>query len=68
MKITSKEFEQNFDKYNELAAEQVIEVTENGKVIYTIVPQYLIDEKTFESFCGRLPKDATIGEDPFERG
>lgn len=68
MKITSRELEQNFDKYNELATEQVIEVTENDKVIYIIVPQCLLDEKTFESFCGHLPKNATIGEDLFERG
>lgn len=68
MRITSKELEINFNKYNNLATKEIIEVTENDKVIYAMVPQFLIDEKTFESFCGRLPKDATIGENPFERG
>lgn len=68
MRITSKELEINFDKYNNLATKEIIEVTENDKVIYAMVPKRLFDEQTFTSFCGRLPKDATIGEDPFERG
>lgn len=66
--ITATEFRNNFGKYNALAQKEMVVVTSRGKEIYTIVPQKAKDLDTFMSFVGRLPKSATIGEDPYERG
>ena len=66
--ITATEFKRNFGKYTDLGQKEEIEVTMHGKVIFTIVPQKIKAYKTFMSFVGRLPEDATIGEDPDERG
>ena len=66
--ITATELKTNFGKYTELGQREEIEVTSHGKVIFTIVPKRVRDLDTFLSFVGRLPEDATIGEDPNERG
>lgn len=66
--ITATEFRQNFGKYNALAQKEMVVVTSRGKEIYTIIPQKARDLEIFMSFVGRLPEDATIGKDPFERG
>ena len=66
--ITATEFRNNFGKYNAIAQKEMVVVTSRGKEIYTIVPQKIKDLNTFMSFVGRLPKNASIGEDPNERG
>ena len=65
--ITIQELENNIDKYTETGQKEEIEVTKNGKAIFTIVPQKIRAYNTFMSFKGRLPEDASIGEDPNER-
>lgn len=66
--ITIDELERNFDKYKELGQKEVIEVTKNNKIIFSIVPQKIKAYETFISYVGRLPEDASIGNDPDERG
>ena len=66
--ITIDELERNFDKYIELGQKEVIEVTKNNRIIFTIVPQKIKAYEAFISYVGRLPEDASIGEDPDERG
>lgn len=38
MKITVKEFKANFTKYHNLAKTEVIEVVENNKTLYFLMP------------------------------
>lgn len=66
--ITATEFRNNFGKYNSIAQKETIVVTSRGKEIYKIIPSKLSDLNTFLSFVGRLPKEASIGVDPNERG
>ena len=66
--ITTTEFKNNFGKYIDLGEYEEIEVLKRGKVIFRIVPERkkLVEEA--KKFIGILPKDATIGIDPDERG
>ena len=66
--ITATELKRNFGKYNELAQKEEIIVTSHGKAIYTITPMRQKIYKEAMSLVGFLPKDATIGIDPDERG
>ena len=66
--ITSTELKNNYGKYIKLAESEMIEVTKRGVVIFTIVPKrYELGER-LKKYFGILPKNATIGEDPDERG
>ena len=66
--ITSTEFKKNFGKYNKMAQREEIVVTKNGKPVYTLQPIQIKRVKDMESLFGILPAEATIGEDPDERG
>lgn len=66
--ITSTELKNNYGKYIRLAETEKIEVTKRGVVIFTMVPKrYELGEK-LKGYFGILPKDASIGIDPNERG
>lgn len=66
--VSVTEFKRDFNKYIELGQKEEIEVTKYSKVIFTIVPQKIKAYNNFMSFVGKLPKEASIGEDPDERG
>lgn len=66
--ITSAELKSHVGKYSKLAETEKIEVTKNGVVIFTMVPKGCELAERLETFFGTLPPDATIGEDPDERG
>ena len=66
--ITSTEFKKNFGKYSKMAEKEEIIVTNHGKEIYILQPMRVKKVKDMESIFGLLPEDATIGEDPNERG
>lgn len=66
--ITSTELKNNYGKYIQLAETERIEVTKRGVVIFTMVPKrYELGEK-LKGYFGILPEDASIGNDPNERG
>ena len=66
--ITSTEFKNHFGKYINLAETEIIEVTKRGVTIFTIVPKkYELGER-LKNYFGILPKDASIGVNPSERG
>ena len=66
--ITSTEFKNNYGKYVDLAETEEIQVTKRGLLIFTMVPAVKDDLQLLESFFGSLPKEASIGVDPDERG
>ena len=66
--ITSTELKNNFGKYIKLAEKEKIEVTKRGVVVFTMVPKRFELGERLEGYFGILPPDATIGEDPNERG
>ena len=67
LRITTTEFENNFEKYVELGQYEEIEVVKRDKVIFRIVPERpkLVEEA--KKYIGILPKGTTIGVDPNER-
>ena len=66
--ISTTEFKKNFGKYIELGQKEEIKVTKRGKVIFTIAPESLMLLEEAKKYLGILPKDASIGNDPYERG
>ena len=66
--ISISEFKNNYQKYSALAETEEIQVTRNGVLIFTMVPAAKDDLRLLESFFGTLPKEASIGIDPDERG
>ncbi|MCQ2798001.1 MAG: type II toxin-antitoxin system prevent-host-death family antitoxin [Bacilli bacterium] len=66
--ITVTELKKHFDKYNELAKKEEIIVTSHGKPIYFLKPIKAKINDDAMSLVGMLPKNATIGVDPDERG
>jgi len=66
--ITATELKRNFGKYALLAQKEEIVVTSFGKFIFKMVPASCEKIKVAESLIGILPKDASIGVDPNERG
>lgn len=66
--ITATELKRNFGKYNELAKKEEIIVTSHGKPIYSMKPIKMKIYDDAMSLVGMLPKNATIGIDPDERG
>ena len=67
-RITSTELKNNFGRYIELAQKERVEVTKRGTVIFTMVPQCEEYVEKLKTYFDCLPKDATIGVDPYERG
>ena len=61
--IEVKDFQKQFDKYVKLGQQERIQVTQNGKNIFTIVPEKekLLNE--WELLFGTLPKEATTDKD-----
>ena len=68
LRITTAELKNNHEKYFDLAQRERIEVTEQGIVVFTMVPECEGSVEELKSYFGCLPKDATIGVDPYERG
>ena len=66
--ISISEFKNNYQKYSALAETEEIQVTRNGVLIFTMVPAAKDDSRLLEGFFGTLPKEASIGIDPDERG
>ena len=63
IRITKKELETNIDKYIVIGCGETIEVTNKGKVIFTIVPE---KEKMIEkviSLFGSVPREAYYDKD-----
>ena len=67
-RITTTEFENNFDKYAELGEYEEIEVVKDNKTIFRIIPERQRLKEEAKKFIGILPKGTTIGVDPDERG
>lgn len=67
-RITTTEFKNNFGKYVDLGQYEEIEVVKRDKVIFRIIPERLKLVEEAKKFIGILPKGATIGVDPDERG
>ena len=67
-KISISEFKNNYQKYSALAETEESQVTRNGVLIFTMVPAAKDDLRLLERFFGSLPKEASIGIDPDERG
>ncbi|MBQ7995975.1 MAG: type II toxin-antitoxin system prevent-host-death family antitoxin [Bacilli bacterium] len=66
--ISTTEFKNNFGKYIEMGQREEIKVLKRGRVIFTIVPESLSLLEEAKKYIGMLPKDASIGIDPYERG
>lgn len=66
--ISTTEFKNNFGKYIEMGQREEIKVLKRGRVIFTIVPESLSLLEEAKKYIGMLPKDASIGNDPYERG
>jgi len=56
--IDIKELKNNLDYYIEVGKKTIIEVTKDGKRIFTIVPERLRLLKELESFFDSLPEEA----------
>lgn len=56
--IDIKELKNNIDYYIEVGKKTIIEVTKDGKRIFTIVPERLRLLKELESFFDSLPEEA----------
>ena len=56
--IDIKELKNNLDYYIEVGKKTIIEVTKDGKRIFTIVPEKLRLLKELESFFDSLPEEA----------
>lgn len=56
--IDIKELEKNLDHYIDVAKETTIEVTKDGKRIFTIVPEKVRLMQEWESLFGTLPEEA----------
>ena len=67
LRITTAEFENNFEKYVELGQYEEIEVVKRDKVIFRIVPERPKFVEEAKKFIGILPKGTTIGVNPDER-
>ncbi len=67
-RITTTEFKNNYGRYIEMAETERIEVTKRGVVIFTMVPKREELGERLTAFFDSLPANATIGEDPYERG
>ena len=68
IRITAEEFKNNYDHYVEKAETERIEVTKRGVVIFTMVPKREELGERIKTFFGTLPPEASIGDDPYERG
>ena len=63
IRIDVKELENNLDKYLLLAESEMIEITKEDKIIFSLVPhkQYLLSE--WNHFFGSLPLEALNDKD-----
>lgn len=66
--ITVREFKKNLARYIKMAENERIEVTRSGDTIFVMIPKREELGEKLSPFFGCLPADATIGEDPYERG
>lgn len=58
--ITSKEFEEHFDKYFEIGQKEEIKVTYRDKVVFTVVPTQVDLLNKWEKMFGTLPIEASL--------
>lgn len=63
VRIDIKELNNNIDKYIKLGRVEEIEVTQNDKVIFTIIPESIKLTKKWESFFDTLPLSALDDSD-----
>lgn len=66
--ISSTEFKNHYGKYVKIAQKEEIQVYKQGKLLFSIVPPKETRLEMMRSLFGVLPKDASLGTDPDERG
>lgn len=67
-KISTTEFKNNFGKYIEMGQKEEVLITKRGIVILRLIPERFSLYEEAKTFLNLLPKEATIGVDPNERG
>ncbi len=67
MKVSVAEFKSGIDRYLELAGEEEIVITRDGKYIAQLAPPPKDKLAILESLCGILPPTATLEEARAER-
>lgn len=66
--ISSTEFKNNFGKYIELSEREEIIITKRGRIICRMIPERMSLIEEAKSLFNIFPENATIGNDPDERG
>ena len=61
--ITTNELKNNIEKYVELAMSETIQVSEDGKTLFTIIPEKEKMLSEWDNLFGSLPKEALIDKD-----
>ena len=60
--VSIEELKKHLDKYIELAKEEEIVVTNNGKNIFSLVPKKIMIREKWDSLSGSLPKEALLDQ------
>lgn len=63
MIITETEFEKNLDRYLDLAQDQDITITRNGREIARLTSPVVDRLETLDHLVGMIPKDFELDED-----
>ena len=57
-KITLEAFKDNFDEYVEMASKEIIDIFNNGNLIFSLVPRKEKLKTEWGNIFGSLPKEA----------